>query len=253
MDRSGAPWLVVAAATLLSAWPAAAQQRTSVQGVVRDSTGVPLAGADIGIVALKLLARSGENGRFTVRGVPPGAYEVSIRRLGYTPVVDTILVVAGERPVDLKVIMIAQAAVLDAIRVNQAERRRRAWIEEFHRRRVLGIGQYVTREQIRSRGTTKPSDLFRNSPGVRIVKDKGLRVNVTATQMNTNLDCPPLLWIDGQKAHGLELDDIPMHDIEGIELYNGPSTTPMQFSGTAGARSCGTIVIWTRPPNSRDP
>lgn len=240
------------AVTLLSAWPASAQ-RVNVPGVVRDSAGKPLDNADIGIVELKLLARSADNGRFMLRGLIPGTYDVSVRRLGYAPQAFRVVVVAGERPPEVAVTLEAQAAVLDAIAVNQVERRRRAWIEDFHRRRVQGIGTYVTRGDIRARSATKPSDLFRNSPGVRIVRDKGLRVNVTATQINANLDCPPLLWIDGQKAHGLELDDIPMHDIEGIELYNGPATTPMQFSGTAGARSCGTIVIWTRPPNSRDP
>jgi hypothetical protein len=255
MARLGHASLVVASAALLSAWPAsAAAQRINVQGSVRDSAGKPLDNADIGIVALKMLARSADNGRFTLRGLTPGNYEVSVRRLGYAPKTIQLTVVAGnERPPELAVTLEAQAAVLDAINVNQMERRRRAWIEDFHRRRVQGLGQYITRGDIRARNAAKPSDLFRNSPGIRIVKDKGLRFNITATQINSNIDCPPLLWIDGQKAHGLELDDIPLYDIEGVELYNGPSTTPMQFSGSAGARSCGTIVLWTRPPNTRDP
>jgi hypothetical protein len=246
--------LVVASATLLIAWPAPAfAQRVNVPGIVRDSAGKPLGNADVGIVELKMLARSADNGRFTLRGLDPGKYAVSVRRLGYAPQMITLVVVEGQRPAELAVMLQAQAAVLDAIAINQVERRRRAWIEDFHRRRIQGIGTYVTRAEIRARNASKPSDLFRNSPGVRIVRHKGLRFNVTATQINANIDCPPLLWIDGQKAHGLELDDVPLHDIEGVELYNGPSTTPMQFSGSAGARSCGTIVLWTRPPNSRDP
>jgi hypothetical protein len=56
-----------------------------------------------------------------------------------------------------------------------------------------------------------------------------------------------MIWIDGQKVPGLEIDDIPLRDVEGMELYNGPATTPMQFSQAQSARNCGTIVVWSRP------
>jgi hypothetical protein len=57
-----------------------------------------------------------------------------------------------------------------------------------------------------------------------------------------------LIWVDGQKAPGLEIDDIPLRDVEGIEVYNGPATTPMQFTAGHSMTQCGTIVIWSRPP-----
>lgn len=39
-------------------------------------------------------------------------------------------------------------------------------------------------------------------------------------------------------------------DIEGVELYNGPFTTPMQFSQYSSSSTCGTIVIWTGVPGT---
>ena len=42
----------------------------------------------------------------------------------------------------------------------------------------------------------------------------------------------------------------PPGDIEGIELYSGPSSTPMQFASSDG-KTCGTVVIWSRPPGER--
>jgi hypothetical protein len=56
-----------------------------------------------------------------------------------------------------------------------------------------------------------------------------------------------MIWIDGQRAPGMEIDEIPLNDIEGIELYNGPSTTPAEFWQANGSQ-CGTIVVWTRLP-----
>jgi len=58
-----------------------------------------------------------------------------------------------------------------------------------------------------------------------------------------------MMWIDGQRAPGMEIDEIPLTDIEGIELYNGASTTPAEFSQT-NSTQCGTIVIWTRLPGT---
>jgi hypothetical protein len=57
--------------------------------------------------------------------------------------------------------------------------------------------------------------------------------------------CNPLIWVDGQQAPGLEIDDILASDIHAIEVYRGPSTTPAQFVMN-GSAPCGTIVVWTR-------
>jgi hypothetical protein len=57
--------------------------------------------------------------------------------------------------------------------------------------------------------------------------------------------CTPLLWVDGQKVPGLEIDDILASDIHAIEIYRGVATTPPQFV-EANSAQCGAIVIWTR-------
>jgi hypothetical protein len=36
----------------------------------------------------------------------------------------------------------------------------------------------------------------------------------------------------------------PPRDLAGIEVYAGPSTTPLQFSGYN--RGCGVILVWTK-------
>ena len=61
-------------------------------------------------------------------------------------------------------------------------------------------------------------------------------------------DCA--IWLDGQEVRDMELDNIPVNDIEGMEIYSGPSTTPMQFSHGWSRTDCGAIVIWTRIPGS---
>jgi outer membrane receptor for monomeric catechols len=110
------------------------------------------------------------------------------------------------------------------------------------------MGVYFTRADILARRASRPSDMLRSTPGVTFVRTRsgqGIRFISSAGQRR---ECVPMIWVDGQRAPGLELDDLPVNDIEGIELYQGPSTTPMQFSQALSVTTCGTIVVWSRPP-----
>jgi hypothetical protein len=234
---------------LLALWaePARAQQGT-LRGTVRDSTGAPIADADVGIVALRRLTRTDEQGRFVFLKVPPGNTELSVRRLSYEPRTVNVIVTAGPGDSLFFVTLFAHPAFLNAVNVTKGEIRQREMIEDYYRRVTRGVGQYVTRGEIEKRWGGTPSDLLRSTPGIRMVRvssGKGVRFPTTSIGRR---DCAPMIWIDGQRAPGMEIDDISLGDIEGIELYSGPSTTPMQFSQAQGANNCGTIVIWSRPP-----
>ena len=224
-------------------------QKVTVRGVVRDTAGRPLPDADVAIVSLHVITRTGENGQFSLRKVPVGRHDVAVRHLGYWPVTTQLGVSAGG--VDsLLVAMNEQPAILAGVEVSAADHQHRVWIEDFYRRRAQGIGSFATREEILARNSFRPSDLFRTTPGVRIERGRGLRFRSTT---DARRDCPPLLWIDGQRASGMDVDDLSLTDIEGIELYHGASTTPMQFSRGLTGVTCGTVVVWSRPPNSRTP
>ena len=64
------------------------------------------------------------------------------------------------------------------------------------------------------------SDVLREMPGIRLVRTRTGRGIRFASASSRRGDCLPMIWIDGQRAEGLEVDDIPLSDIEGIELYN---------------------------------
>jgi len=219
-------------------------QDGTLRGVVADSTGAAIVGADVGIVSLHKLTRTDDHGRFSFEKIPVGAVEVSVRRLGYEPQ-KLQATVSNTLELSFHVTLVPQAAVLDALDVSA--KRRHVAIEGFHQRRVVGIGTYVTREEIEARNANVPSDMLRTMSGVQIVRTRsgfGLRF---ASASSGRRDCPPTLWIDGQRAPGIEIDELPINDIEGIELYRGTATTPPQFTYGSGAQ-CGTVVVWTRTP-----
>jgi hypothetical protein len=235
--------------SLLALWAAPARaQHGTLRGAVRDSVGAPIANADVGIVALRRLTRTDEQGRFEFSKVPHGKTELSVRRLSYEPRTVNVVVAADPGDSLFIVTLLAHPAFLNAVNVTKGEVRQREMIEDYYRRVTRGVGQYITRGDIEKRWGGTPSDLLRSTPGVRMVRvasGKGIRFPTTSINRR---DCAPMIWVDGQRAPGMEIDDITLGDIEGIELYSGPSTTPMQFSQAQGANSCGTIVIWSRPP-----
>lgn len=242
-------------AALLAALPAVVcAQRNSLRGTVLDTSGAPIPRADVSIAAARQLVQTDDQGRFFVSRIPDGNLEVMVRRLGYEP--QTVhRVFGGEMTDSVTIVLSQQVAILSGVEVTANQKRLREGIEDFYRRRARGVGNYVSREEIVARNSFQPSDVLRGMPGIRFIRvrsGRGVRFNFT-THMDARRDCMPMLWIDGQRAPEMEIDDLPLTDIEGIELYSGPSTTPMQFSQTTASMTCGTIVVWSRPPMPRKP
>jgi hypothetical protein len=78
-------WLLGAAKMVLLAQAAWGAQAV-VAGVIRDGqSGAPLPGAVITLPDVDRAAVSDSQGRYAVRGVPPGPQHVTIRRIGYAP------------------------------------------------------------------------------------------------------------------------------------------------------------------------
>lgn len=246
---------VVAGLLVIASGSARAQaqaQDMTLRGVVLDTAGDPIRNADVSVVALKLLTRTDDSGRFVLAEVKTGPLQLSARRLGYEPRKLDIIVAIGDEP--LRITLRPSVALLEGVNVTAGEMRRREQIEEFYRRSTRGLGTYITREQVEQRVSGFPSDLLRTVPGIRFVRTaRGGRGARFPTTSLSRRDCLPMIWIDGQKAPGLEIDEVTLTDIEGIEIYNGPSTTPLQFSQAQSSNNCGTIVIWSRPPTPRRP
>lgn len=236
--------LLAAALLAVAAGETARAQDGVVRGRVADSAGVSIPDADVAIVAIHALSRTDAQGRFAISKVAPGEYEISIRRLGYKAT--TVKAVVGDIAYSYDVVLFAQAATIGGVEVT-ADMKLRLGIEDFYRRRARGIGgMFFTRNEIAQRNAHRSTDVLRNSPGIRIVSGRG----GTGVRFSGKRQCTPALWLDGQEVRDMELDNIPVSDIEGMEIYTGPASTPMQFSHGWSRTDCGAIVVWTRIPGT---
>jgi len=87
---------VLLVAALCLARPALAQQGGTVTGTATGAdTGVPLPGAQVTLVGTTYGAIADENGRFTIEGVPPGAYKVEVILSGYLAGTSEVTVAEG--------------------------------------------------------------------------------------------------------------------------------------------------------------
>jgi hypothetical protein len=245
------PWftqftvLVVVAA---SAGRADAQvRRRELVGFVRDSTGSPIEGATIDIPGGT--ARSDVKGAFQIWTGDIDTMTIVIRRFGYTPLTAQIAA-RGQQWDTVVVEMDRYAQILSAVKVKDAPVRRANGLREFESRRARGLGVFVTRAEIAERNVFRPSDVLRTKRGVHVVKiANGLYGVRFAAHSGPRARCAPDLWVDGQLARGLEIDDLSATDLEALELYENFSTVPAEFSPhSAGKAFCGTIVAWTREP-----
>lgn len=227
---------------------AGAQDRVALHGAIRDTAGAPVAGADVFIVAIHRLARTDDSGVFVLRDVPLGRHDLGVRRLGFDPRTLGIEVAAAQIE-PLIVVLRMQAVMLPGLTVSEREMRRRISIEDFYRRRARGPGTFVTRDDIEARHAGRVSDALRGVPGLQFVRVRGVTGVRFVSSAIQRRDCVPQVWLDGTRVDNVEVDELPVGDVEGIELYQGPSTTPMQFSQGA-ISSCGTIVIWSRVPGT---
>jgi hypothetical protein len=228
----------------LVALPLASQSRAgaSLQGSIRDPAGAPVAFALITVADIRGVADSA--GRFSLTNLDPGATDVLVRRLGFTPKRVSLTLVAG-RADSLHVVLAAVPLELAGISTEATTIGRLA---DFERHRINGQGIYMDRAELEKRRTPRLSDVLRRMPGVRIVTDRAGRAMLRMGRSSMGRDCPPEFWIDGIRAQFLGVDDVPVSDIEALEVYRGPSGMPPEFNSRFTNSQCGAVIIWTRVP-----
>lgn len=226
--------------------------------VVAAVGGQPLAGALVS-VGNGAQARANELGEWTVANVPFGTRMLEVRAIGYYPARRAVDVAEGGPPV--RVSLATLKSVLDTVRVTAS----RVLVHDlvgFQERRRIGIGHFVTPDDIARRASLNASDIFRAFPGVKLgwaedtlVADmtperpppSGPRDRLILMRGSAERWCAPMIYLDGSPLEWLNAEDIDAwvqpKDIAGIEVYTS-ATTPVQYQ--RAMNGCGAILLWRR-------
>jgi hypothetical protein len=236
----------VAAAHLTALGPAVAlsQSGPSLAGTVRDTTGAPIPMAQLLTSGIRVTSDSG--GRFAFGVLPTGAATLMVRRIGFEPREMAIDLVGG-RTDSLFIVLTMLPRELPEI-TTETDALARIRLSHFYRHKQSGQGYFFDRKQIDERKVVRMSDLLRRLPGIRVGTDRNGRQIMRMGRSAGGRDCPPDFWVDGVRAAFMNVDDVPLIDVEALEVYKGPSGLPPELNTRLGNPGCGAIVIWTRVP-----
>src|SRR5690348_14614543 len=125
----------------------------TIDGVVSDTNLAPLHAAFVSILGTAVRVGTGPNGRFRITHLPAGEYLLVVKRVGYRPVSSVIDVEASDTlRVSYTLAEVPQAATtLATVVVTEPSNSER--LAGFDARRKLGVGSFLTLDQINKANT----------------------------------------------------------------------------------------------------
>jgi hypothetical protein len=218
---------------------APATHKYEVDGVVVDQGKAPVPSAE---VVLKRpgqqnrLARSGADGRFSFPDVQSGPVALTVRRMGYVAKTINVDMPADGAASEVEVALDEIASDLSSVIVESAK----GHLDEFYARKGNNnFAKFFERKDIESHNPMYLSEMMRSIGGATITsKGAGNRILLRG--------CQPMVWMDGMRAPGAELDDLARPaDVAAMEVYPSNAGLPAEYQDRNN-RMCGAIIVWTK-------
>lgn len=234
--------LVARIATAQTPQAASAAPTAKLIGTVTDTSGAPLARAEVWLLTVNTLrAVCDDSGRFELPGLPAGDITLGVRRLGYESATFAAHLKPGKTH-RATFPLTPSVKTLDRVNVQDTAS---AWLSLFDARRAMNRGTFITRRDFEKDNFRIATDILRRVPGVQIVPTRtGTQVQMTRGAGARR--CIPQLYVH-QTPYSGNFDDFSPDDIEALEVYVGISEIPPDLV-SLGRPICAAIVIWTREP-----
>jgi hypothetical protein len=192
---------------------------------------------------------SDRDGRFNLGDLDPGTIELGFSSLGFATRSVTVTVEAG-RTVEIYLSMAARPIALAPIEVVVSS----PYLQRsgFYRRARSSWGTRFTRRDLERIDPLVLSELVVRAPGVAVSRRlEGARIVSRRRAAATSDEaCYLLPYVDGLPLLDWDVDLVIPSDVEGVEIYQGP-TTPVEYLRPVdprGTQPCGVVLIWTRRP-----
>jgi hypothetical protein len=237
----------------------AAKKTGVIAGTVVDATGRPLAEADVVASAENAHARTDSAGRFEIRDLEPGQYNVRVRRIGYEPGRMTADLSHGGK-VDIRFELKPRAAILDSVFiVADGTCPDRSYVG-FICRRKTGKGVYLTDDDLFDKNARELGDIFRGVAGFRIEMRPSPWGQLPTPLSLRASGCLNAL-VNGRPA--ASTNPLPRYadEVVAVEIYASPSEAPSEYQrfvwGRQGRQTqsfadrdpandrCAIVVYWT--------
>lgn len=213
--------------------------RSDVAGVVVDAQKAPIPSVEVTLKPKgeqSRLAVSDTAGRFKFAGVPAGPVVLTVRRIGFAAKTIDIDVTGGGVVPPIEVSLEAVATEMPSVVVEES----RQHLAEFYDRKAnSNFAKFFDQKDIKKRNPLYLSEMIRTVAGADVSSaGAGNRILLRG--------CKPMVWVDGMRAQGAELDEVVRpSDIAGLEVYPSNAGLPAGYQDRNN-RMCGAIIVWTR-------
>jgi hypothetical protein len=224
----------------------------------------PIAGVSLRLYndtkVTQAIAISDDGGGFTMRAPRPGHYQVRAERLGYTTALSGLFEVRAE-PHSLTIKLVPQPVALDTLEISAEALLLEPGFSQFTRRCKAETAICFNAGRIGRSGAVKVSDVFESIPGfaVELVgsvvsASQGSSRATTRVKSFHGWGCFKI-FVDhhGGLMRGVDLNDIQLRDIAGIEVYPSYREVPKELRQSFWAaamwedRPCGVGIVWQKP------
>lgn len=216
-------------------------------GRIVDVAGRPVQDAQVAVEGGNGIALTDAEGSFTLRGLPSGTTNASIRKIGFAPALRTVHLRSRE-PYVLNVSMAAGARALAPVTVTApaAEGLKAVGFEE--RLKMGNRTNFMFPEEIEKRQVARLTDLFRNLQGFIVQMAGNQQIVASSRAVSGGQEGCVAIFVDRIPFEQVSPGDLdsafPVNTIGAIESYPSPASTPSEFR--RAGRSCATLVIWTK-------
>ena len=207
----------------------------TVAGVVRGAGGRPVSGVELRVVNARSTARTDEQGRYTLSGLPAGTQLLLVRRIGYL-IGDVAVELRPERVVTQDV-QLHRVVSLDSMRVIVQRAR---YVEFEENRRSNPFGRFLTLDQIEQRHVLEVGELLEHLAGFGVRGSGPDAVVYSHSARSSRSNCAEANVVIDGADHG-HINYVPPKEVAAIEAYAEPAGAPGQYRA-----ECGLIVIWTK-------
>jgi len=227
--------------------PKPAKPLPVIRGAVQDTSGAPLAGAQVEILGTDRSATTSARGGYRLEQIPPGRYWVIARRIGYAPLRAALTFNAGDdREIVFQLEPLPQ--VLPEEVVSAVDLRWQQRYRDFLWRSRSGPGRFLTRDDLKKDQRSFLDEVVgrylifgRFDPSANALSIGSGR----SAGMGPGRSCSPMVSLNGNTPlGGWTLQDFHTEDVEAVEIYSWSRSFPIEFQHWQGR--CGLVVVWTR-------
>ena len=231
--------------------PAGGRGTFTLAGTVVDTSGLPVAGAEVrlvprgtevGVVPPRLpTTRAGATGAtlsdaegaFVIRGVPTDTVQIAVRRIGFRPASIEVAPAAPGMTATFQIALVPNPIQLRTVIVEGRAFDAQLWDVGFYKRERVGTGRYYGPEFLERFGGASLGTLLRETP--RLMIDRRNNQEFAFGPL-AGARCQLNVFIDGRFAReamgrgALGLDQLVSRpDLYAMEVYPTANSVPSEF------------------------